>query len=95
MDTEACSRRRVGWSTALPRLGNALTGKIGVGDDYPDFKEKGNRVVLPSPKAGADARFELAIYLHPEDGEAERVRKAVGLSSPQIVARTPGATTTI
>jgi hypothetical protein len=66
-------------------------GSIQVGEEYPDFSKKtAIEKFFHLPKRVPDARFELAIYLHPNDSEAERVRQAGWIRPrPEIVARTP------
>jgi hypothetical protein len=67
-------------------------GSVRVGDEYPDFsKRRAIEKFFNLPKRVPDARFELAVFLHPEDSEAARVRQAGWIRPrPEVVARTPG-----
>ena len=67
-------------------------GAICVDGQYPDFsKRKAIEKFFHLPQRVHEARFELAVHLHPADTEAARVREAGWIRPrPEIVARTPG-----
>ena len=67
------------------------SGAVEVDGDYPDLSKKhAFEKYLDLPKRVPEARFELAMYMNPDDPERERLRKrGWHIVDPHAVARSP------